>query len=451
MQKTNTIEKAFENIIQTQSLKDKKLILAISGGKDSVVLAHLCYSYQLNFIMAHCNFQLRGEASDGDESFCNNLAIKYGRNYFQKQFNTTEIAAQRGISIQMAARDLRYDWLEKIRSIHNADYILTGHHLNDQIETFLINFTRGTGLKGLTGIPFINGFVMRPLLGITREEINQYIDKNDLKWREDASNESDKYIRNQIRHHVIPVLKSINPSFEQNAKKTLQYLLEVDNGYNKYVDDFIKTHISVLKDETHIPLDAIYENIESEAILYEIIKPFGFDWSQAHQILSPHTTIGAIFQSQTHELLKDRDQLLLRPLVVKESKFHVSIPCSLPDTLELPHGVLHLSEIQEGQPKELKTNKNACFIDYSKLQFPLQIRKWKEGDYFHPIGMKGKKKKLQDFFSDIKINRFEKERLLILSDNEDKIIWIIGYRMDDHFKITDSTTSFIELHYNTKA
>jgi tRNA(Ile)-lysidine synthase len=424
-------------------LKNKKLLVAISGGIDSVVLVYLLNQLNFDISLAHCNFQLRGEDSDQDEKFVKKLADQLQLPIFTISFATTEFAKKEKLSIQVAARTLRYNWFKAIIKNNKLDYILTAHHADDSLETFLINVIRGTGLDGLTGIPERNEKILRLLLPFTREQIKKYAEDNTIVWRDDSSNVETKYARNKIRHDVIPVLKELNPSLLTSFKKTLENL--------KGSRQIIKDSIENLKGIVIIPAGVGIEKIDIEklkefnnpqAYLYELLNEFGFtEWNDIADLLEAQS--GKQIVSSTHRLVKDRDFLLLTDIDLtstkkKEKIYEVSEKDSI---VEVEDFKLEFSDVKTFSI-DGKTQ-NVAFIDRDKLKFPLIVRKWKNGDYFYPSGMQGKKK-LSKFFIDNKMSVLQKKKIwLLCSANE--IIWVIGKRLDDRYKAIVTTHNTLKI------
>jgi len=424
-------------------LKNKKLLVAISGGIDSVVLVYLLNQLNFDISLAHCNFQLRGRDSDKDEEFVKKLAKQLQLPIFTKSFETTQFAKKEKLSIQQSARKLRYDWFKVIIKKNKLDHILTAHHTDDSLETFLINMIRGTGLDGLTGIPERNENILRLLLPFTREQIEKYAKDNRIIWRDDCSNVETKYVRNKIRHDVIPVLKELNPSLLSSFNKTLQNL--------KGSRQIIKDSIENLKGIVMIPSERGIQKIDIEklrefnnpqAYLYELLNDFGFtEWNDIVDLLEAQS--GKQIISNTHRLVKDRDFLLLTDIdstriKEKEKIYEVSEEDRI---VEIEGFKLEVSYVKTVSI-EGKTQ-NVAFIDRDKLKFPLVVRKWKNGDYFYPSGMQGKKK-LSKFFIDNKMSVLQKEKIwLLCSANE--IIWVIGKRLDDRYKAIVTTQNILKI------
>ena len=419
-------------------LKEKKLLLAVSGGIDSMVLVNLCHQLQLNFAVVHCNFQLRGNESDDDEMLVIQTCQDGYIPYFLNSFDTLEFAKENKLSIQLAARKLRYDWFYKLINENGFDYILTAHHLDDSLETFLINFTRGSGLDGLTGIPEQNDKIVRPLLIFSRNEIETFAKENNIAWREDSSNASDKYLRNKLRHDLLPILKELNPSLLSSFENTIKNLKQSQS----LVDDASKMVYEKVASEQEnqivFDLDLLLKSQNHQAYLFSWLSDFGFtDWDSVYDLVSAQS--GKQVMSNSHVLLKNRNTLLLFPR--KENSEEVIYPIDKgQNEVKVPLNLTfcNLSDISV-------QSTNVIFVDAEKLQFPLTIRKWKEGDFFQPFGMNGKKK-VSKFFKDEKFSMLEKSDIWLLCSN-DKIVWIIGKRQDDRFKITETTTKILQINY----
>nr|MBA3704911.1 tRNA lysidine(34) synthetase TilS [Bacteroidota bacterium] len=425
-----------------------KLLLTVSGGIDSVVMCELFHQAELNFAIAHCDFQLRGKESKKDALFVKQLAKKYKVPFFCKQFDTAAYADGIGISIQMAARDMRYEWFEEIRKNEKFHFIATAHHQDDSIETFFINLIRGTGISGLHGIMSKQGRIIRPLLFTNKTGLEAFAKKHGLKHREDSSNQSDKYVRNKIRHHVIPVLKELNPVFENSFNNTIQRLRDVEAIYKLEVEN--KRSKIVIQGENTITINIQQlKNLNRTCTyLYEFLKPYDFNADTVESIFnSLDAESGKQFFSATHRLVKDRGFLKIEirkfnfESGISSFKFHID-----KDQKQLVVDGLKLKfKLLFKLPKLNFQNPTSAFIDLDKLKFPLEVRKWQKGDTFYPLGMKGKKK-LSDFFIDKKLSLHQKENIWLLS-SQGKIVWVIGLRIDDRFKITDKTKKiyFVEL------
>ena len=535
--------------------RGERLLAAVSGGADSVVMLHLLAQCRLKVAVAHCNFQLRGADADGDEEFVRQLAAKYQMPFFSIRFNTLAYADEHRLSVEMAARELRYNWFAQLAAEHHFHRILTAHHLNDNIETMLLNLTRGTGINGLTGIAAINGNIARPLLFATRSQIEEYARLNNLTFRTDSTNLSDDYQRNIIRHRVVPVLKELNPAFEERMSKNFRHIRQAADIYNwfaqlatehhydriltaHHLNDNIETlllnlsrgtginglcgiaaangnivrpllfatrtqieeyarlnNLSFRTDSTNfsddyqrniirhrvVPVmkqinpsfeDRMLKNFKhirqaadiynwyvgkvqanvlktdgksctidiknlmqqpfAETVLFECLKPYGFNGSQVADIIKTvGLKSGNTFQSATHCLLVDRSLIVVEP--AEQSEFEPIVICSPQniDSLGLTMRVVPIADFV------LDKRRNVACLDIDKLHFPLTIRRWQNGDFFYPIGMT-KAQKLSDFFINNKVNVFDKKRIMVLTSGE-RIVWQIGYRPDNRFKIDNST------------
>lgn len=423
-------------------LKESKLLLAISGGLDSVVLMHLCNQLKLQISLAHCNFKLRNEESDLDEEFVINISQTSSNQIFTKFFNTELVAKKEKISIQIAARELRYNWFQELAKKHQFEFVLTAHHLDDSLETFLINVTRGSGLEGFTGIPAKNGNIIRPLLPFSRAEILGYAMENQLEWREDSSNSSTKYLRNKIRHQVIPILKEINPSLLDSFANTIDYLEDSQQIIDDRIEE-IATKITVEKEGMlFFDISKINQLSNPKAYLYQLLKKYQFtEWNNVLDLLTSQT--GKQVFSKTHVLLKDRNFLILSEIQSKKSdseNFEILVHQS---TISSP---IFLN-FEENPTKKIVT-KSSILVDKKLLKYPLIVRKWQNGDYFCPSGMQGKKK-LSKYFKDEKFSLIEKQNTWLLCTAENEIIWVINHRQDRRFLASSTTKNSVQITYKT--
>lgn len=429
----------FKNHIEKQLpfLKDKKLLIAISGGLDSVVLTHLCHEIGLEISLAHCNFNLRDKESDGDETFVVALAQQLGLEVFTQHFDTESYAKTQKLSIQVAARELRYNWFKDLSKQLQFDYILTAHHADDNLETLLINLTRGTGIEGLTGIPELNETTVRPLLPYSRETIEHYAVTNAIEWREDSSNASTKYLRNKLRHDVIPLLKDINPQLLKGLENTLQHLKDTVDIVEESVKAVLKKAIKEETETTIIYNVSEFKKLQNpNAYLYQIFKEYGFTaFNDIYNLLDAQS--GKQVFSKTHRLIKNRGYLILTVITNREDN---SIMISEADTLvENNLGTITFKEVNEVS----KSNKNEIYVDADRLQFPLEIRSHKDGELFYPMGMQGKKK-INKFLKDEKLSLLDKEKCLLLYSNNE-VVWVINYRADNRFKVTEKTNRILKI------
>lgn len=417
------------------------ILLTVSGGVDSVVMCDLFHSAGLPFTIAHCNFQLRANESDEDELFVKKLAVHYNVPFHYVRFETEAFAKKNKLSTQVAARELRYEWFEKIRKQHRYHFIATAHHQGDIIETFFINLIRGTGISGLRSIVPKQGKIIRPLLFAAKKDILTYAEKNKINYREDSSNASDKYLRNKIRHHLIPVLNEFSPVAESSILHSIENLREAEFIYKQTIES-IRLKICQKKgNAVFITIPDLQKLNPVSTYLYELLKPYGFNTSMASAVLKIlKAESGKQFFSSTHRLVKDRNHLIIEPIETTSFADEFEIQENQAE-FDIPGLQLHFSFASHTPETKLPVSSTFASIDFDKLNFPLKIRKWKTGDTFYPLGMKGKKK-LSDFFIDKKLSLPEKENTWLLCSGE-KIVWVIGMRLDEYFKISKTTTSIL--------
>ncbi|RAR70650.1 tRNA lysidine(34) synthetase TilS [Flavobacterium aciduliphilum] len=418
-------------------LLERKFYIAVSGGLDSMVLVHLFQQMKCSFGMLHCNFQLRATESDEDMKFVLAYAAQHQIPCEVQQFNTKIYAEKNKLSIQLAARELRYQWFEAQRQANHYDYILTAHHLDDTLETFLINFSRGTGLEGLTGIPQQNETIVRPLLPFSREAIWHYAQDNQLQWREDSSNASDNYLRNKIRHHLVPILKELNTSFLDSFQNTIHHLKEAqeilqDGVALRYQEIVLKQEDGTLR----FDLKKLLELDHYTSYLYQWLHSYGFTaWQDIFDLV--HAQSGKQVHSDAFILLKNRASLLLFSKESQHDKRHYFIEKGI----EYVKEPINLTLCNVSYPSY--TLAKCIFVDQDKIKYPLVIRKWEEGDVFYPKGMKGKKK-LSKYFKDEKFSLYEKSTQWLLC-SENQIVWVIGKRQDERFIITENTKQILQI------
>ena len=426
--------------------KDEKVLLTVSGGIDSVVLAHALHQLGYQFAIAHCNFHLRNNESDEDENFIKQLALDLNIHFYQKDFDPISKSESEGISIQMAARDLRYAWFEEVRKTNHLHKIVTAHHQNDVLETVLLNLVRGSGIAGFHGIKASNGHIVRPLLFATREEIENYASENGIIWREDSSNASNKYARNLIRNEVIPLLKQLNPSLEQTIKSTTEKILLTELFVQSELENKINSVLNWEKKTGKIEISAILSDQNPLFLLFSILQKFDFELEVCKQILdSASKTAGKTFYSNQYQLIKDRDYWLLRANEVVNFEPVLIYPETR--NLEIPSDKKLRIEVMEGGIEKLDSLKKtkAIFFDFDKLKFPILLRKWQQGDVIQPFGMTGTKK-ISDILIDSKIDRFAKENILVL-ESEEKILGIIGLKSSRHHSVDADTKQIWVLHF----
>ena len=437
---------AFQSYV-THSLglgSQENILLAVSGGIDSVVMADLFIRSGFHCAFAHCNFGLRGEESEGDEYFVRNLASVKGIPCFTRRFNTEEYAAAHKISIQMAARELRYAWFEQLRKEKTFRRVAVAHTRSDQIETFLINLSRGTGIRGLTGMQAVAGNLIRPVLFAGRTDIQAYARSQQLPYREDASNQEVYYTRNRIRHLIIPGFQELNPRFEQTLEDNIRKLKEVEEVFLDAVEQAKELLVNRAGDHVWIDLNGLNNRAAPATLLFEILKDYHFSSPQAQDIFASLTgSPGKQFFSPTNRLIRDRDRLIITPCEEECERIYY-----IEEEIGMINEPLRLAfRIVENSPgNEFPRNRDIACLDYGLVSFPLIIRKWRKGDYFHPLGMEGMKK-LSDFFIDRKYSLLEKEKAWLLAMG-DRILWIIGERIDHQFRVTEDTSRILQIGYH---
>lgn len=415
-------------------------LLTVSGGKDSTALAHLFHYHQLNFEIAHCNFHLRGEDSDIDEQFVRELASTMDKKLHVKQFHTLETQQGSGKSVEMVAREERYEWFETL--CPEADYIVTAHHADDNAETLLLNLARGTGLKGLTGIPARNGRILRPLLPFTSEEILQYLSENHIPFRTDQTNFSTQYHRNKIRHEIMPVLRDINPEITSTLCHNMAVLNQQYHFYLSEIQRNLSEIVIKKDDKLYISCKKLLATNYAELLLYEALKEYNFTASQVKDIIKNLRGIsGKIFLSSTHIVLKDREFLIVKNR--GEEEFPHTLCRNLAELVALG---FEIEEFSMEQPPQFPAPKHTIYIDADKMEFPVLVRAWEEGDTFVPFGMNGKQK-VSDLFNNLKINRLKKKQIPILLIG-DQIAWVVGIRADHRFRITTQTQHYYKISYH---
>ena len=439
------------------SLNDAKhLLLAVSGGMDSVVLCELCHQAKFDFTIAHCNFQLRGEESERDEAFVKSLGKKYAVEVFTKRFDTEAYASSNKLSIQEAARELRYGWFNDIlngwqsKEKHPA-WLLTAHHADDNAETLLMNFCRGTGLAGLKGIPASSGRIRRPLLSFSRAQISEFARENSLEFVEDSSNESVKYTRNHFRNEVIPAISKAYPSVKENLVHNAERFAEIERLYRVAVDGIIVKLCKKKGNEVHIPIKQLL-GYENKALIFEIISTYGFVEKQVEELIKLSSGESGRFivsPDGNYRIIHHRHWFIISPATSAEAENIIITE----ENNEFNYGT-HQLRIQSITPKGnalsmIRKGEAATTIaqlDARLIEFPLLLRKWKEGDYFYPLGMR-KKKKVARFLIDQRMSKSAKENVWVIEMNR-KIIWVVNHRIDDRFKITANTKEILEISSN---
>ena len=467
----------FFKFLKTQKLSvsdNKPTLLAVSGGLDSVVMAHLFYKAGLPFAVAHCNFQLRGPESDGDELFVEKIALNFGAPFFVIRFETKEYAQKNGLSTQMAARAMRYEWFSKIMEENGCSKLATAHHLNDSVETALLNFARGTGHAGLTGIAPKSGNLIRPLLFASRNEILEYSRLHAITWREDSSNDSDEYARNFVRHHIVPRMEDLNSNFLNTASRSMGRIGEAEENLtfllNKWLDSAGLTSSQTRTPTIILEKQKLTQLPAPQQALRQLLKPYGFDAEQSRQLTEHLDQVGLeLYSEKGWQLLNDRTEIFLRnseqinhppstvhrpsptvhptpSIAIHEDDLMVSLPDGsrlflMSDT---HNPFTRHSQSEGGSPS---TDPQSITVDAEKLKFPLHLRHWQPGDSFQPFGMNGKSQKLQDFFTNQKLSRFEKEEIWLLRNGDEAVVWVLGLRLDERFKIHSKTNKVLKFNW----
>lgn len=434
------ISEKFIQFFKERNLLQGKFLAALSGGVDSVVLCELCRQSGIRFSIAHCNFQLRGEESKRDEKFVRSLSEKYAVEVFVKSFDTKTYAAEKKMSIQEAARELRYAWFVQLKKEKACSFTLLAHHADDNIETLLMNFFRGTGLHGLTAMPEENPdekFILRPLLEVRRKEIIEFAEQNNLQWVEDSSNLSSKYTRNFFRNELLPAIKKVYPQVEENLLNNIERFKKTNALYQISVEELKKKIGEQYASEFRLPVLKLMK-YQHTSLIFEIIKDYGFGEKQVEEVIKlAHADSGKFIENDRYQIIKHRNWFIVAP------------KASIADTIAVEEGMEKI--YFSGGKLELKTISKEKFhlqkkeriaqLDTKHIEYPLLLRKWKQGDYFYPLGMR-KKKKLARFFIDQKLPKNQKENIWVLESNK-KIIWIVGMRIDDRFKVKESTKEIL--------
>lgn len=422
----------------------KPVLVGVSGGADSIALLTVLVELGYSCIVGHCNFHLRGEESMRDECFTETYARKLGLPFVKVDFNTRDYAAEHHLSVEMAARELRYAWFEEMRCVHDAQAIAVAHHRDDNVETVLMNLIRGSGIRGMSGIRPKNGFVVRPLLSVTRQEILQWLAERQLEYVTDSTNLSAAYTRNFIRLRVLPLLETINPSVRTAINRTAEHLAETESLFAYVMADARKR---VFEAENRLSIKALMQYPSPKTVLFELLKAFHFTPSSVDEIfLSLNKESGKLFFSSSHRLVKDRDCLLLSPLAAageKEVYFLTGEEGCWSGPIDLA-----FSRIVRIEELHIQKDKDIAYFDLDKLKFPLVLRHWQQGDWFVPFGMQGRKK-LSDYFSDKKFSRLEKEQVWLLCSG-DEVIWIVGERSDNRFRVECATKRCLVVNFFRK-
>ncbi|MFY7901010.1 MAG: tRNA lysidine(34) synthetase TilS [Chitinophagaceae bacterium] len=438
------------------NIATSKLLVAVSGGVDSIVLVDILHKLSIDFAIMHCNFQLRGAESDRDETFVINLALKYNKQVYVKHFNTNAFAKENAVSIQVAARTLRYNWFQELLSASQKEqqqskkhrqscFIATAHHANDNVETVMHHFFRGTGIAGLHGILPIQNNIIRPLLAIKKREIIDYATKNELTWVEDSSNELNKYTRNAIRHDVIPVVETVFPNAIDNVLNNIERWKEVELIYEQAVDKILSKLLVVKGNEIHVPIVKLQKTKPLQTVVFELIKNYGFSSTQVTEVIKLLDGMnGSMMVSTSHRLIVNRGWLIVAPI---ENTLAATIVIEeLENTVEFREGFLQMKLTNNSDV--LTSDNSVAFINVGLIQMPLVLRPYKTGDYFYPLGL-NKKKKLSKFLMDKKLSVTEKEKIWVL-ESDKKIIWVIGHRIDHRCRITPQTQQVLQIKFQPK-
>lgn len=439
----------FLSFLQKQNLitdTRKETLLTVSGGVDSVVLCYLFKQAGLPFAIAHCNFNLRGKESDGETQFVHNLAEYYKVAFYSTRFQTKDFSAAHSISTQMAARTLRYYFFHSLLESHGLNQIATAHHWDDSVETILLNFIKGTGIGGFSGIQPINGKIIRPLLFARKQEIINYAKQEKLIWREDSSNKDIYYQRNFIRNKVIPLLHKINPNFEETTKDTCKKLTDTGRFFENHVREIAKEILFFRDGLWYMAIDKIAHLPWAATVSFEILRSYGFTFEQIKNLIVAPKGSGKVIYSKDYELSTDRGQWIIG----KKALFNLPIlPKAIPEgteQIQYDSDMLHFKSYEK-DGYLIKKIAIIAALDYNTLQFPLIVRPWKHGDIFHPLGMKGRKK-VSDLLIDFKVPIAIKKKVLVLTTNN-QIVWVIGYRIDERFKVSDTTKKILEVVVST--
>ena len=440
--KTDSVQSYFKNffIENDINLAEDKYLLAVSGGIDSMVLFDLFLKNNINFSVASCNFQLRGKDSDNDLKFVENICIKNSINLYSTVLDVDKFSTMRKISTQIAARELRYDFFKKILEKYKYSFIVTAHHLDDNIETIIFNFIKSTGYKGLVGIPFNKNKILRPLINISKEEIEDYAVSNNISWRLDKSNNSNKYSRNKIRNEVIPLLKEINPSLGKSLTESLKRIQKLSHDIKPRIDLFIQKFVDFKDDYINIKKDFIHDIEKYEILLFDFFQDYGFNYSQIENIIkSLKAKNQKKFISLNYELIIERKSIFI---ITKDFLVKTRYESKKIENIVLPFFNLSVKKYKKSLFTLNKSNNNAQ-LDFDKITYPICIRNYKKGEKFLPLGMR-KNKKISDFLSDKKVNYIIKLRQCVITDSTDSVLWVVGHQISNKFKVDSETKNILE-------
>lgn len=440
------ISEKFVEFFKARNLSGENFLAAVSGGVDSIVLCELCKQLGIQFAIAHCNFQLRGEESQRDENFVRTLGEKCGIEVFVKKFDTEIYASEKKISIQEAARELRYNWFVQLKKEKAFSFTLLAHHADDNIETVLMNFFRGTGLQGLTAMPEENlndKFFLRPLLSVRRKEILGFAKQNNLQWVEDSSNASSKYTRNFFRNELLPAIQKVFPQVEENLLGNIDRFKKINALYQTSVEELKKKVCEQYASEVRIPILKLMK-YRHTSLVYEIIKDHGFGEKQVEEVIKlAGAESGRFIENEKYQIIKHRNWFIIAPRV--EIADTIAIEQGM-ETICFKNGKLELRTISR-EKFQIQKKETIAQLDAKPIEYPLLLRKWKQGDYFYPLGMR-KKKKLARFFIDQKLPKNQKENIWVIESNK-KIVWVVGMRIDDRFKVTENTKEVLSISLTT--
>lgn len=446
-----SLQQKFSASVREQQLFDQgtPLLIAVSGGLDSVVLCALCQQAGFAFTIAHCNFQLRGTESDRDEAFVQSLGKQFNVKVISKKFDTSAYAEGNKISIQEAARTLRYEWFDELltREMPASAILVTAHHADDTIETALMHYFRGTGLHGLTGIPAVNGKIRRPLLQIYKEELKSFADENGISWVEDSSNEKSAYTRNLFRNELLPAIEKVYPQVKQNLLRNIKRFSDTEHLLNSLTSQLLNKLIRKKGNELHVPVNQLL-GYNNRSLIYALIQPYSFTEKQVDELLKlADADNGQYILSPDgqHRVIKNRHWFILCPAQQQDN--NILLIDEGVGTISFPAGTLKIEEKEyTGQP--IPSGSSDAWLDLKEIQFPLILRKWKTGDYFYPLGMR-KKKKIARFLIDQKLSATAKENTWVIESNK-RICWVIGMRIDDRFRIGPSVKKVLKVHLQTQ-
>lgn len=442
-----TLDQRFREHIEQSALfnPEHRLLVAVSGGADSMVLLHLLrHNTPASLAVAHCNFGLRGADSDGDQALVEKTAASMKIHCYVKAFDTTKYAEKEGISIQMAARDLRYAWFGELLQEEGFDRVVIAHHRDDVVETVLLNLIRGTGIMGLLGIRAKSGNIVRPLLFASREEIIHYAKETGIVYRDDQSNFDTHYRRNFVRHRIIPLIEELNPAFTDTLIRETESLSSVFEIYDTFVDNLRNSLLKEDNGRYMVKIHDLRNKVTDPHLLCALLSPFNFNLSQCISIMNAfEAEPGRLFMSEEYTLLKDREFIIIEQSNSSTEGAVFKIERNT-EAIEQPLN-LRFRRMLRTKQFSIPGDRKIAAIDADRITFPLILRCWQPGDYFVPLGMKGRKK-LSDFFTDRKIDRMQKTRTWILC-NGDEIMWIVGNQLDDRYKITSSTRNILMVEW----